>query len=113
MHHASQGAMIKRLGIREISNGVVVTPILKVVLHRVVILLIYPTNLRVRSAKQFRPLFKLMTEVNLVLVISLVRLVDKFREVHPLVSFAMVAILDQLDQLVLVQLRGYVMDAFF
>lgn len=66
------------------------------------ILCINSSSLRVNLVSQFRKLFRLLTDVSLVPVISLVRAVGNLLRVVPLVILVVVVILAQLDLWVLV-----------
>lgn len=76
---------------------------------------IHPISLRVSPVDWFRQLFKLLMEVILVLVITLVKLVVSLQGVHLSTIIVTVVTLDWLNLLVLVQFkeRVIIVDLFF
>lgn len=104
----SLGVTIRCLDIKAVLVGTLIFPNSEVVVLMLGILYVYPIILRVCLIDQFRQLFKLLMDVNLVLVIALVRMLISLQEVHLLAIVFEIVTPGQPNLMVLVQHKEHV-----
>lgn len=107
-HRESQGGNDKYPRFKGASVRAIVIPNLEVVVIMVGVLYVYPSVFRVSLVDRLRQLLRLLMEVGLVLMIALDRVTVNTRGVYLSDILIMVLTVCQLDMLVLVPLRVYV-----